>query len=78
MLRQLSDLKGERDGYIPRSVGSGVFFLETLIAMFGRMDTLPAVGIPKSIVTATEPVSSSMVFPSGCASAQVAVEDRCG
>jgi hypothetical protein len=26
---------------MPRSVGSGVFFLETLIAMFGRMDTLP-------------------------------------
>jgi len=41
MLRQLSDLKGERGGYMPRSVGSGVFFLETLIAMFGSMDTLP-------------------------------------
>src|ERR1700693_4385593 len=41
MLRQLSDLKGERDGYMPRSVGSGVFLLETLIAMFGSIDTLP-------------------------------------
>ena len=48
MLRQLSDLKGERDGYIPRSVGSGVFLLETLIAMFGRMDTLPRWAFPKA------------------------------
>src|ERR1700704_4796754 len=41
MLRQLSDLKGERGGYMPRSVGSAVFFLETLIALLRSMDTLP-------------------------------------
>ena len=41
MLRQLSDLKRERGGYLPRSVKNGKCLLENLITMIGSMDALP-------------------------------------